>query len=509
MADGAEKSADAMLEDLEAEIDGEGGPNEGAERKDSLDIKPSIAEDSKGGDSKANGDSNEGDDKDEDEDEDEYEDDDEDEVELLLEEDDVPTAPEPNQHQKTYVNILDSKLPTVKPSLARVPSTSSAASAIVPGSPSTAVTAAAAATTGAAPVAAPSNAPKLPKPNAAVYEIDLEDTDKPWRQPGADITDYFNYGFTEETWNKYRKEQIKFRQMESINKSQIETIESHGAKGAGNGSSVSSALQMLNSYDQRHNNNNVHSSSSHNNNNNNNNRPPYMYQQQQQQQQHYQQQRQHQPPAAAAAAQHQQQPIHQRRSRFGPPPSEGKDNSMEATESSSSAAPNSATPQQEQGQPQHTAKGEGGGGEDGGPSTAETGTGEMRVKVEGEGNNEQQGAPPPQWHPEDGGPRHWGPGPGPRHEYPGPRGGGGGGGGGGGRDFNNEFDRRGRPPFDVSALRVADGGCCVSLQPSPTRENATALRRPWPRGPPSTSPSAAFRRGRAAAAALRRPPTPF
>lgn len=34
-----------------------------------------------------------------------------------------------------------------------------------------------------------------------IFDVDpstLED--KPWRKPGADITDYFNYGFNEDTW---------------------------------------------------------------------------------------------------------------------------------------------------------------------------------------------------------------------------------------------------------------------------------------------------------------------
>ena len=35
-------------------------------------------------------------------------------------------------------------------------------------------------------------------------EVDLDSLEeKPWRKPGADITDYFNYGFTEETWAAY------------------------------------------------------------------------------------------------------------------------------------------------------------------------------------------------------------------------------------------------------------------------------------------------------------------
>ncbi|RIB30867.1 Fip1 motif-domain-containing protein [Gigaspora rosea] len=32
----------------------------------------------------------------------------------------------------------------------------------------------------------------------SIYDVDLDSVeDKPWRKPGADITDYFNYGFNE------------------------------------------------------------------------------------------------------------------------------------------------------------------------------------------------------------------------------------------------------------------------------------------------------------------------
>ena len=47
------------------------------------------------------------------------------------------------------------------------------------------------------------------------YDYDLEgvkDEDKPWRKPGADITDYFNYGFNEETWIGYCMKQKRLRQ---------------------------------------------------------------------------------------------------------------------------------------------------------------------------------------------------------------------------------------------------------------------------------------------------------
>ncbi len=39
--------------------------------------------------------------------------------------------------------------------------------------------------------------------------------DKPWKKPGADITDYFNYGFCEETWSAYCNRQRRFRVQDS------------------------------------------------------------------------------------------------------------------------------------------------------------------------------------------------------------------------------------------------------------------------------------------------------
>ncbi|KAK7086165.1 hypothetical protein SK128_016999, partial [Halocaridina rubra] len=45
------------------------------------------------------------------------------------------------------------------------------------------------------------------------FTFDMED--KPWRKPGADISDYFNYGFNEETWFKYCDRQKRMRVTES------------------------------------------------------------------------------------------------------------------------------------------------------------------------------------------------------------------------------------------------------------------------------------------------------
>lgn len=45
-----------------------------------------------------------------------------------------------------------------------------------------------------------------------LYDFDLDTIkDKPWLKPGADITDYFNYGFTEKTWKKYCDMQREIR----------------------------------------------------------------------------------------------------------------------------------------------------------------------------------------------------------------------------------------------------------------------------------------------------------
>ncbi|XP_056010782.1 pre-mRNA 3'-end-processing factor FIP1-like [Ostrea edulis] len=46
------------------------------------------------------------------------------------------------------------------------------------------------------------------------YDFDLETLqadEKPWRKPGADITDYFNYGFNEDTWQQYCEKQRRLR----------------------------------------------------------------------------------------------------------------------------------------------------------------------------------------------------------------------------------------------------------------------------------------------------------
>lgn len=41
--------------------------------------------------------------------------------------------------------------------------------------------------------------------------VDLIESEKPWRRPGTDVSDYFNYGFDEFTWALYASKQDSLR----------------------------------------------------------------------------------------------------------------------------------------------------------------------------------------------------------------------------------------------------------------------------------------------------------
>ena len=50
----------------------------------------------------------------------------------------------------------------------------------------------------------------------SLIDIDMEGfEDKPWRKPGADLTDFFNYGFNELTWRQYCNKQRMLRDEQS------------------------------------------------------------------------------------------------------------------------------------------------------------------------------------------------------------------------------------------------------------------------------------------------------
>lgn len=63
--------------------------------------------------------------------------------------------------------------------------------------------------------------------------LDLGEADKPWRLPGADQSDYFNYGFDEFTWASYCLKQENARKEAKDQKKQVEEIQNmFGGSGA-------------------------------------------------------------------------------------------------------------------------------------------------------------------------------------------------------------------------------------------------------------------------------------
>jgi pre-mRNA 3'-end-processing factor FIP1 len=57
--------------------------------------------------------------------------------------------------------------------------------------------------------------------------------DKPWRRPGSDVNDYFNYGFDEFTWASYCLKQQELRKEVTDQKKQLEEMQAFLGMAAG------------------------------------------------------------------------------------------------------------------------------------------------------------------------------------------------------------------------------------------------------------------------------------
>lgn len=71
--------------------------------------------------------------------------------------------------------------------------------------------------------------PVHPATGKPITETDLDaefgsEDDKPWRRPGTDLSDYFNYGFDEFTWASYCLKQQEVRQGITDQKKQMEEM---------------------------------------------------------------------------------------------------------------------------------------------------------------------------------------------------------------------------------------------------------------------------------------------
>ena len=55
--------------------------------------------------------------------------------------------------------------------------------------------------------------------------MNVDIREKPWMIPGADISDYFNFGFNEDSWNNFLMRQISLRQQKILEKEKQAQIE--------------------------------------------------------------------------------------------------------------------------------------------------------------------------------------------------------------------------------------------------------------------------------------------
>jgi pre-mRNA 3'-end-processing factor FIP1 len=78
------------------------------------------------------------------------------------------------------------------------------------------------------PAAAPPSHPVI-DPTASgmldgrsIFEVDMANmTDKPWRRPGSDISDWFNYGFDELSWEAYCYRRRELGEMANVLKANL------------------------------------------------------------------------------------------------------------------------------------------------------------------------------------------------------------------------------------------------------------------------------------------------
>merc|ERR1712230_318154 len=143
------------------------------------------------------------------EEEDEAESDDSDsDIDIITEQKDGSKAAPPSQpkyneirniSQRTTANEVVAKAPVVKKEATK--GTPQVSGADLPGISTSKID------VNAKPIYEPAGKP-ITQVN---IDEDLSENDKPWRRPGTDISDYFNYGFDEFTWALYASKQDSIR----------------------------------------------------------------------------------------------------------------------------------------------------------------------------------------------------------------------------------------------------------------------------------------------------------
>ncbi|RYP04904.1 hypothetical protein DL764_004174 [Monosporascus ibericus] len=132
-------------------------------------------------------------------------DEDDSDIDIITERKDGTKAPPPTQSRYSDIRNIPQRTTssdaTVKPAIKREDSQKSPSGADLPPVSTSKID------VNAIPVYKP-----VGKPITQVnIDEDLPENDKPWRKPGTDISDYFNYGFDEFAWATYAAKQDSLR----------------------------------------------------------------------------------------------------------------------------------------------------------------------------------------------------------------------------------------------------------------------------------------------------------
>ncbi|OAQ62217.1 Fip1 like protein [Pochonia chlamydosporia 170] len=144
------------------------------------------------------------------------EDDDDSDIDIITERKDGTTAAPPTQSKYSDIRNIPQRSTSgdspAKPAPTKPEEDSKAQSNVKNVAAPSADKASAAASKSTIDINANPMYPPAGKPITHVnIDEDLPDNEKPWRKPGTDISDYFNYGFDEFTWALYAAKQESIR----------------------------------------------------------------------------------------------------------------------------------------------------------------------------------------------------------------------------------------------------------------------------------------------------------
>ncbi|PHH80025.1 hypothetical protein CDD82_2009 [Ophiocordyceps australis] len=144
------------------------------------------------------------------------EDDDDSDIDIITERKDGTKAAPPQQAKYSEIRNIPQRSTSTDTATKPVPAKKGSETRAAPGAPNAAIPSADQASAAASRSTVDINAnPTYPGTGKPITQVnidqDLPDNEKPWRKPGTDISDYFNYGFDEFTWALYASKQESIR----------------------------------------------------------------------------------------------------------------------------------------------------------------------------------------------------------------------------------------------------------------------------------------------------------